>query len=612
MTPAELFRRFVAVLMICVILFVCSPIQAQAVGLESILLYGDDLIYIFTAIFIGLGIIAPPVWYEATAEQMASDIEQELTIDPDSVLSVNFGVGFDGPSPEDPLYLKVLKRANQLGKLMVAEEVLEWCLKWLYDAAILKLESSSSYGGGVEFVYSPDLSAEAKAYWNEIDIYTSANSAKAGQMLMLSSNYSTYSTSMTAWGLQVSSLSNGIGVLFVRGNYSFNLAPYTSENFPVGSFVALNSFLENPEVTYFNTDSYCTNTIFLNYDDAVKAYNDPSVDMDYYYYLTPESYIDPYTNTAASTGWSDVYCSSICNLGSISKSGVVATSKIYVTIGTGYNSYRYVFAPSFTTGNSIVTDEPDVALGEVSDPDIPFSAGYANWYTNQVLNAGTVYLPVGTFEDYSSNSELTQEQVWTGSVYPAFPVFDKEIAPGIVYYKVGEKATPLAVNATSPDGGIITYQWYLNGSPLEGAITSTIIPSTTEVGTFTYFCYVRNVNPDNPMLFSDSGTYPVQVRVLYETGTETPPELDPNADKIQGDVSDSKTEYEDIQSGLNEIQPPNYSDLDLSFDHILGKNGIKLASEAIEAIFNNSYIWTVFFIAFTFGCISFVIFGKRE
>lgn len=65
---------------------------------------------------------------------------------------------------------------------------------------------------------------------------------------------------------------------------------------------------------------------------------------------------------------------------------------------------------------------------------------------------------------------------------------------GSVTYKKGDTAEPLTVEATSSDGGTITYQWYKSqtntnggGTVIEGETENTFTPSTQEEGTMYYY-----------------------------------------------------------------------------------------------------------------------------
>ncbi|GHT39241.1 hypothetical protein AGMMS49965_04740 [Bacteroidia bacterium] len=77
--------------------------------------------------------------------------------------------------------------------------------------------------------------------------------------------------------------------------------------------------------------------------------------------------------------------------------------------------------------------------------------------------------------------------------------------PQYATYEQGDPAEPLVVEATSPDGGILRYQWYGKKNPvtdptpgdgdaIPGATNATYIPSTAELGTTRYRVLVTNSN----------------------------------------------------------------------------------------------------------------------
>lgn len=68
-----------------------------------------------------------------------------------------------------------------------------------------------------------------------------------------------------------------------------------------------------------------------------------------------------------------------------------------------------------------------------------------------------------------------------------------------VTYGLGAEAQPLSIEASVEDGGTLSYQWYRNnvdsnggGTVIEGAVESSFIPPTSEVGTTYYYVVVTN------------------------------------------------------------------------------------------------------------------------
>ena len=63
---------------------------------------------------------------------------------------------------------------------------------------------------------------------------------------------------------------------------------------------------------------------------------------------------------------------------------------------------------------------------------------------------------------------------------------------GKTFYNKGETATSLTVTAKSTDGGVLSYQWYLNGEAITGATQNTYTPKTDTEGEFKYKVKVIN------------------------------------------------------------------------------------------------------------------------
>ncbi|MGP1604055.1 MAG: hypothetical protein ACTTGZ_06460 [Treponema sp.] len=61
-----------------------------------------------------------------------------------------------------------------------------------------------------------------------------------------------------------------------------------------------------------------------------------------------------------------------------------------------------------------------------------------------------------------------------------------------VYDKGDKAAEPLTVTAKSTDGGVLSYQWYLNGEAITGATQNTYTPKTDTEGEFKYKVKVIN------------------------------------------------------------------------------------------------------------------------
>lgn len=103
---------------------------------------------------------------------------------------------------------------------------------------------------------------------------------------------------------------------------------------------------------------------------------------------------------------------------------------------------------------------------------------------------------------------------------------------------------------------------------------------------------------------------------LPGSGTATEPP-DPtysggeDADDFNNSVGDQKDEFDDAMDVLDDMTYPDYGEVDPGFSEILDDGAIELVAEALSKLFQNEYILQVFFIVFTLGLVSFVVFGKR-
>ena len=94
--------------------------------------------------------------------------------------------------------------------------------------------------------------------------------------------------------------------------------------------------------------------------------------------------------------------------------------------------------------------------------------------------------------DEEEEEQEEEEVVQEPEVEVAKPELTTNLS-GSVTYKVGDTAKALTVEATTTDGGTITYQWYQSstnknggGTPIDGATENTYVPSTKEEGTMYY------------------------------------------------------------------------------------------------------------------------------
>ncbi len=101
------------------------------------------------------------------------------------------------------------------------------------------------------------------------------------------------------------------------------------------------------------------------------------------------------------------------------------------------------------------------------------------------------------------------------------PVLANELSSASYY--VGDTADALDASATVIDGGVITYQWYVDDEEISGATSATYKPSTETAGTFTYKVIVTNTNSSSEINGSatseTSATATIKVSSASSDGT---------------------------------------------------------------------------------------------
>lgn len=591
--------RLIALFLACVTLFMCSPIRAEAVALETIMLAA---IPVLAAVIIGLGVMPGTQTGQAFAN-VVQDCADSLAATGSFILNGQ---------------IELAQIQNEDGRIRYgcAMELIEWVREWLVSHGIIRPEISVQYGSGFSLVFSEDIPDAVAAFWNHIDLYSIASAAEPGEVLCLTAGNT--SLPATLAGLRKMTTSIGLDVIGEFTLSQASIVPYTSSNFPVGEFISLKESTKTA-LTKFQ-DYSAVSEIFLSYDDALTAYAYGNLGLDAYYFLTPESYIIPFTSASSSTGWSEVKICKIANLGAISAGGTVSLGDRFVTTGEGYSDYRYYFCPNDCESDQKFTS----SLGEggsIADPSVSLQDGYPEWYLNAIENGTDLYFPLGVGGDFNSTAGLTQEQIWGGSVYAASPVFDNTAHAGLVRYDIGEVAAPMQVWVSSPDGGSLTYQWYKDAIPIDGAVASVYYPDTKVEGESTYYCLVGNykeVGNDATAAFAWSMPWVVTVGD-FVTPDVTTPVVDGAdiADSLNGAIADSKTELGTLSDSLADAAVPDYAGkIDLGFNKVFvddqGKAGFLLASSVFENLFSNGgYIFWVFLFAFSLAAISFVVFGKK-
>ena len=149
------------------------------------------------------------------------------------------------------------------------------------------------------------------------------------------------------------------------------------------------------------------------------------------------------------------------------------------------------------TGISLVrtSDDNDTDItSRVNIEDRPRINGYKIDFSSAVSNAGNykiiVYAQKGSEKEVKITLNLTVE---AGSVNPEekpTPEITKQ--PESVQWKAGEEAITLTVEAKI-SSGTISYQWYKDGNPIDGATSASYTPDKTN-GKGSYYVVVSNAD----------------------------------------------------------------------------------------------------------------------
>lgn len=101
------------------------------------------------------------------------------------------------------------------------------------------------------------------------------------------------------------------------------------------------------------------------------------------------------------------------------------------------------------------------------------------------------------------------------------PVITSDLPSDPITYTEGDAASPLRIGAASPDGGVLSYQWYEmvdgSGKALAGEIYPTFTPATSVPGEYVYYCVVTNTLEDT----ASSVTSTYATVIVEEDQTDT-------------------------------------------------------------------------------------------
>jgi uncharacterized repeat protein (TIGR02543 family) len=108
----------------------------------------------------------------------------------------------------------------------------------------------------------------------------------------------------------------------------------------------------------------------------------------------------------------------------------------------------------------------------------------------------------------------------------AMPIVGVSVTTQDAFYTIGQPATPLTVSASSPDGGVLSYQWYSESVSIEGATSSTYTPPTDAAGEFSYHCKVTNTNANATQTTTATNTSETIIITIVAPENAAAPVLD--------------------------------------------------------------------------------------
>lgn len=396
----------------CVLLNICAvPAKATSAGALAATSLAVPGVNVIAPILIGLGVlyVVGSTDWDNVVRDCANALQEAGILDSDGNLTIFKPNSSDGG----------------LADWFVNLTIVEAIRSWLWENNVLLEDTIVTTGTGFKLVVSNSASTEVKAFWKSVDLYMKANSASPGQIMALATWYE--SLPCYIWGLSRMSTTYGFDVLNVVGSGSSgSISPYTSLDFAVGEFVNLDFHTSADGGLYagrYDYGSYAK-TIFLSYEHAYTAYANSYGDLDYFFFLTPESYIVPYSTQAASTGFSDVMFTSIANLGRISSGGEVSYGTYGITCGSGYDSYQYTFAP----GSIELDYVPGTSVGKpgyIAGKDEDLTVGYPGWFGNSSTISDpdtgeeSIVLPLPSVDSSTKYEDVSQEEVWVGQLSDA-------------------------------------------------------------------------------------------------------------------------------------------------------------------------------------------------
>lgn len=277
------------------------------------------------------------------------------------------------------------------------------------------------------------------------------------------------------------------------------------------------------------------------------------------------------------------------------------TSNLYVidwsstpsvsTIG----SSQYVWLPLFTKSSANTVIGTTMSRRITFSPDTGYRVGAFTWDSG----GGSVGDDTsGPFIYVSSPASVARGLY----ILPWAKVENAtDVSGDIICILSGQQSNDTKLTASDS----LANTWTLDCSRMESADQLTLtfyVDGSPDIAT-TFLVDVTGTSSGQGSSGSGNNTEATEPEPTY-SGSE-------NADDFNTSVNDQKDDFDDAMDVLEDYTRPNYEDVDPGFDDILDGDAITKAREALAAIFDNTYIKQVFFIAFMLAAVSFIIFGKR-
>ena len=179
------------------------------------------------------------------------------------------------------------------------------------------------------------------------------------------------------------------------------------------------------------------------------------------------------------------------------------------------SSYSYILGalPSVLSVGASVTDSGSLSYQWYENTTNSTAGGVAipgatsATYTPFTDEVGTKYYycaVTNTLGEYTSTVYSNVAAVSVSKPVAGAPTVSSNFAPSYTY-KIGDTASSLSVAASAPDGGTLTYQWYIvtdpDGAnlaePVSGATDFSFVPALDYVGSRYYCCIVTNTLGDS-------------------------------------------------------------------------------------------------------------------